>query len=130
MKFRPARKAERLDNCLEPLPGEIEMAVKMRPTHTWTKRPRGALMHLDTEDSILTVEYRWESRRKRRNNNEIPLFEMMKSYFFQHKNPGTEHCQMGSLTGEVASKNVTEAYKGWLTLNGNQGVSCNRVKPA
>lgn len=75
---------------------------------------------------MLTVEH----RREPSGNSGIPLFEMMKSYLFQHKNPGTEHCQMGSLTGEVASKNVTEAYKGWLTLNGNQGVSCNRGKPA
>lgn len=37
---------------------------------------------------------------------------------------------MGSLTGEVASKIVTEAYKGWLILNGNQDLSCKRVKPA
>jgi len=61
-KFRPARKVERLSDCLEPLPGEIEMAVKMRPTCTWTKRPRGALLQLGTEDSILTVEHRRESR--------------------------------------------------------------------
>ena len=29
-------------------------------------------------------------------------------------------CQMGSLTGAVASERVTEAYKGSLRLNGNQ----------
>jgi len=40
MKFRPARKVERLNNCLDPLPGEIEMAVKTRPSCPWTKRPR------------------------------------------------------------------------------------------
>jgi len=62
--------------------------------------------------------------------HEIPLFEMGKSYLLLHKNPGEEHCLVGSLTGEVASKKVTEAYKGWLTLNGNQGVSCKRDKPA
>jgi hypothetical protein len=28
--------------------------------------------------------------------------------------------QVGSLTGAVASKRVTEAPKGWLRLNGNQ----------
>ena len=75
---------------------------------------------------MLTVEH----RREPSGNSGIPLFGITNSYLFQHKNPGTEHCQMGSLTGEVASKNVTEAYKGWLTLNGNQGVSCNRGKPA
>ena len=60
-KFRPARKVERHSDCLEPLPGEIEMAVKMRPTYTWTKRPRGALLQLGTEDFILTVENRRET---------------------------------------------------------------------
>jgi len=45
-EFRPARKAERLSNCLEDRSGEIAVAVKMRPTHTWTRRPRGALLEL------------------------------------------------------------------------------------
>ena len=31
--------------------------------------------------------------------------------------------QMGSLTGAVASEKVTEAFKGWLRLNGNQPLS-------
>ncbi len=44
MEFRPARKVERLSDCLEDRPGEIAMAVKMRPSHAWTKRPRGALL--------------------------------------------------------------------------------------
>ena len=43
-EFRPARKVERVSDCLEDRPGEIAMAVKMRPSHTWTKRPRGALL--------------------------------------------------------------------------------------
>jgi|SRR3989338_4720571 len=102
------------------------MAVKMRPTHTWTKRPREALLYFDTEDAMLTVEH----RREPSGTSGIPLFGIANSYFFRHKNPGIGHCQMGSLTGEVASKIVTEAYKGWLTLNGNQGVSCKRGKPA
>jgi hypothetical protein len=55
---------------------------------------------------------------------------MRKSYLFLHKNLGREHCLVGSLTGEVASKSVTEAYKGWLILNGNQDLSCKRNKPA
>ena len=62
-----------------------------------------------------------------RNNSEIPLFEMRKSDLFRHKNPGKGHCLVGSLTGEVASKIVTEAYKGWLILNGNQDPSCKRI---
>ena len=34
--------------------------------------------------------------------------------------PGRGHCLVGSLTGAVASQNVTEAYKGSLRLIGNQ----------
>ena len=33
---------------------------------------------------------------------------------------GEEQFQVGSLTGAVASKKVTEAYKGSLRLDGNQ----------
>ena len=33
--------------------------------------------------------------------------------------PGTGHCQVGSLTGAVASKRVTEAPKGSLRMVGN-----------
>ena len=36
------------------------------------------------------------------------------------RNPDQGQCQMGSLTGAVASKNVTEAPKGSLSLVGNQ----------
>ena len=78
-KFRPARKVERLCDCLEPLPGEIEMAVKMRPTCTWTKRPRGALLQFDTEDFILTVE----RRREPQGANGTPPFVNSKSYLFR-----------------------------------------------
>ena len=92
------------------------MAVKMRPTHTWTKRPHEALLQLDTEDFILTVENRRESLLI----SGIPLFEMKKSYLHLHKNPGGGHCLAGSLTGEVFSKIVTEKYKGRLSTDGNR----------
>ncbi len=36
------------------------------------------------------------------------------------RNPGVEQFQVGSLTGAVASKKVTEAHKGSLRLDGNQ----------
>ena len=36
------------------------------------------------------------------------------------RNPGPGHCQAGSLTGAVASQNVTEAREGSLRLFGNQ----------
>ena len=37
--------------------------------------------------------------------------------------PGTGHCQVGSLTGAVASQNVTEAPKGSLRMVGNHSKS-------
>ncbi len=46
-EFRPARKVERLSDCLEDRLGEIAMAVRMGPSRAWTKRPRGALLELD-----------------------------------------------------------------------------------
>ena len=36
------------------------------------------------------------------------------------RNPGRGHCLVGSLTGAVASQNVTEAREGSLRLIGNQ----------
>ena len=36
------------------------------------------------------------------------------------RDPERGQCQVGSLTGAVASERVTEAYKGSLRLNGNQ----------
>ena len=36
------------------------------------------------------------------------------------RDPGAGHCLVGSLTGAVASKKVTEAYEGSLRLMGNQ----------
>ena len=36
------------------------------------------------------------------------------------RDPGGEQCQVGSLTGAVASQNVTEASQGSLRLVGNQ----------
>ena len=37
--------------------------------------------------------------------------------------PGSGHCQVGSLTGAVASERVTEAYKGLLRMVGNHSKS-------
>ena len=38
-------------------------------------------------------------------------------------NPAGGHCQVGSLTGAVASKRVTEAFKGRLSADGNRAMS-------
>ena len=40
-------------------------------------------------------------------------------------NPAGGQCQMGSLTGAVASKRVTEAFKGQLSADGNRTMSIN-----
>ena len=40
-------------------------------------------------------------------------------------NPGGGHCQVDSLTGAVASKRVTEAFKGRLSAVGNRAQSAN-----
>ena len=37
--------------------------------------------------------------------------------------PGSGHCQLGSLTGAVSSERVTEEFKGTLSLVGNQAPS-------
>ena len=39
---------------------------------------------------------------------------------------GRGHCQVGSLTGAVASKKVTEALKGSLSTDGNRASECKR----
>ena len=54
--------------------------------------------------------------------------EMLTLTVMPHKKPATEHCLVGSLTGEVASKKVTEAYKGTLSADGNRASSCKGTK--
>ena len=39
------------------------------------------------------------------------------------RKPASEQCQMGSLTGAVASERVTEAFKGSLRMVGNHSQS-------
>ena len=41
----------------------------------------------------------------------------------QARNPGRGQCVVGSLTGVVASKRVTEAFKGTLSMFGNHAWS-------
>ena len=47
------------------------------------------------------------------------------SFSPSHMNLGGVQCQVGSLTGAVASKRVTEAFKGWLSADGNRAQSVN-----
>ena len=43
------------------------------------------------------------------------------------RDPASGHCQMGSLTGAVASERVTEAFKGWLSTVRNRAFECKRI---
>ena len=54
---------------------------------------------------------------------EIPLWLSFDSNL--NRKPVGKQCQVGSLTGAVASQKVTEACKGSLRLNGNQSKSAN-----
>ena len=74
-KFRPARKAERLENCLEDGLGEIEMAVKTRPRYARTKRPRGALLQLGPALGLKMCRIGGSF-----GNSEIPLFFKFGAY--------------------------------------------------
>ena len=40
-----------------------------------------------------------------------------------YRKPVSGQCQVGSLTGAVASKKVTEASKGYLSADGNRAAS-------
>ena len=40
------------------------------------------------------------------------------------RDPGRGPCMVGSLTGAVSSKRVTEEYEGTLTTVGNRGLMC------
>ena len=53
---------------------------------------------------------------------EIPAWSYFNSNF-DPLNRGKGQCQSGSLTGAVSSQNVTEEYKGTLSLVGNQASS-------
>jgi hypothetical protein len=44
------------------------------------------------------------------------------------RNPAAGQCQVGSLTGAVASKRVTEAPKGSLSADGNRTSECKGIR--
>ena len=43
------------------------------------------------------------------------------------RKPAFGQCQVGSLTGAVASERVTEALKGSLSTDGNRAKECKRI---
>ena len=44
------------------------------------------------------------------------------------REPALGQCQMGSLTGAVASERVTEAPKGLLSMVGNHALECKGIR--
>ena len=42
------------------------------------------------------------------------------------RDPVGGQCLAGSLTGAVASERVSEALKGWLSMDGNHAIECKR----
>ena len=44
------------------------------------------------------------------------------------REPGVGQCQVGSLTGAVASERVTEAPKGLLSMVGNHVLECKGIR--
>ena len=55
------------------------MAVKMRPTHTWTKRPHEALLDLYIDKKLVIVE----RRREPSGANGTPPFADFESYLLR-----------------------------------------------
>ena len=99
--------------------------MKIPFTRGRTERPREPLLQLDTDFrvNLRRIGGRLRSRDPGLGgaNLEIPPWLTWKS------NPrptervlGGEQCLVGSLTGAVASKKVTEAREGSLSLIGNQ----------
>ena len=44
------------------------------------------------------------------------------------RNPGWEHCMVGSLTGAVSSQRVTEECKGTLSAVGHRALECKGIR--
>ncbi len=44
------------------------------------------------------------------------------------REPALGQCQVGSLTGAVASERVTEAFKGSLRMVGNHSLECKGIR--
>jgi hypothetical protein len=78
------------------------MAVKMRPTDSWTKRPRAALLQLGTGFLVEIVENRRERadfvRSRKVEYRSFQLENLTYEIFKRFQG----HCLVGSLTGEVA----------------------------
>ena len=121
-KFRPARKASRSGQCLDQGLGEIALAVRTPPTHSRTKRPRGALLQLAIVDDAglrrIGGSLRAGPCGGRGGNGEIPLCAALATHLVT-EGPWL----VGSLSGADASQKVTEARNGALTRDGHPRAS-------
>jgi hypothetical protein len=122
-KFRPARKASRSGQCLDRELGDTAMAVRTPPTHSRTKRPRGALLQLaigcDPRLRSIGGSRRTIPRGGWGGNSEIPLCGGWPPHAVSNCGPWL----VGSLSGADASQKVTEARNGALTRDGHPRVS-------
>ena len=100
--------------------------MKIRVTHSRTKRPRGALLQLAIGSGLsirrIGGTHRSCPRGGGGGDGEIPLLLSLGSNL--PENLGGQWLA-GSLTGAVASQRVTEAFKGTLRPGGNRLVSAN-----
>ncbi len=65
----------------------------------------------------------WEPRTPVRGESPLGYHSFVTGVLTLRGDPGSGHCQVGSLTGAVASERVTEAPKGTLRMDGNHSKS-------
>ena len=64
-----------------------------------------------------------EARASARVESSLGYHPLIAEVLTMRRNPGIGQCQVGSLTGAVASQRVTEALKGSLRMVGNHSKS-------
>ena len=89
------------------------------------KKTPGALLQLGIGNLLSTVENRREPCASHKASVEYLSLESVTLTLKPHKHLAREQCLVGSFAGEVASKKVTEAYKGWLSSDGNGALRTN-----
>ena len=66
-----------------------------------------------------------EVRASARMESPVGYHSWIAGFLSNLRDPEVGQCQVGSLTGAVASERVSEALKGWLSTDGNRAVSVN-----
>ena len=93
----------------------------MPGTRNGTKRPREPLLQLSAEFGYIMCRI---GRRLRSGYASIRGVDVeILPFVYLSSNPVRGHRLVGSLTGVVASKSVTEASQGALSTNGNRAKS-------